>query len=178
LRPISVNDEEGRVNSDAKKAVLRMIPYGIYVLTADAKGSLAAATVNWVTQSAFTPPLVVVGIKADSGAYATVKAAQAFALNMLGKEQKAMAFTFFRPTDVSDGKLSGQPFRSGATGAPLLIDAVGAIECRVTAIVEQGDHHIVVGEVVEAHLNKPLSGRPDAAILEMKDLGDNVFYGG
>jgi flavin reductase (DIM6/NTAB) family NADH-FMN oxidoreductase RutF len=51
------------MNSDAKKAVLRMIPYGIYVLTADAKGSLAAATVNWVTQSAFTPPLVVVGIK-------------------------------------------------------------------------------------------------------------------
>jgi hypothetical protein len=32
--------------------------------------------------------------------------------------------------------------------------------------------------VVEAHLNKPLSGRPDAAILETKDLGDNVFYGG
>jgi hypothetical protein len=31
---------------------------------------------------------------------------------------------------------------------------------------------------VEAHLNNPFSGRPDAAILEMKDLGDNVFYGG
>jgi hypothetical protein len=27
-------------------------------------------------------------------------------------------------------------------------------------------------------LPKPISGRPDAAILEMKDLGDNVFYGG
>jgi len=32
--------------------------------------------------------------------------------------------------------------------------------------------------VIEAHLNKPFSVRPDAAILEMKDLGDNVFYGG
>jgi flavin reductase (DIM6/NTAB) family NADH-FMN oxidoreductase RutF len=42
----------------------------------------------------------------------------------------------------------------------------------VTSIVEQGDHHIIVGEVVEAHLNTPPSGRPDAAILEMKDLGD------
>jgi hypothetical protein len=51
-------------------------------------------------------------------------------------------------------------------------------ERSMTSCVEQGDHHIVVGEVVEAHLNKPLSGRPDAAILEMKDLGDNVFYGG
>jgi flavin reductase (DIM6/NTAB) family NADH-FMN oxidoreductase RutF len=167
------------MNTDAKKIVLRMIPYGIYVLTADdGEGNLAASTVNWVTQSAFASPLVVVGIKADSGTYKAVKAARNFALNMLGKEQKALAFTFFRPADVSDGKLSGQPFRKGTTGAPVLIEAPGAIECRVTAIVEQGDHHIVVGEVIEAHLGKPLAGRPDAAILEMKDLGENVVYGG
>ena len=166
------------MNTDSKKTVLRMIPYGIYVLTVDdAKGNVAAATVNWVTQTAFAPPLVIVGVKADSGTYKTVKAAQAFALNMLGKEHKSLAFTFFRPVDLTDGKLSGQAFRKGETGAPILIDAPGAIECRVTAIVEQGDHHIVVGEVVEAHLNRPLTGRPDTAILEMKDLGENVFYG-
>ena len=167
------------MNADAKKTVLRMIPYGIYVLTADdGKGNIAAATVNWVTQSAFGPPLVVVGVKTDSGAYKTIKAAQTFVLNMLGKEHKSLAFTFFRPVDVSDGKLSGQAYRKGTTGAPILVDAPGAVECRVTTIVEQGDHHIVVGEVVEAHLNRPPAGRPDAAILEMKDLGDNVFYGG
>ena len=167
------------MNADAKKTVLRMTPYGIYVLTADdGKGSIAAATVNWVTQSAFAPPLVVVGVKTDSGAYKIVKEAQAFALNMLGKEQKGVAFAFFKPTQISEGKLSGQAYRRGTTGAPILVDAPGAVECRVRAIVEQGDHHIVVGEVVEAHLNKPPAGRPDAAILEMKDLGDNVFYGG
>ena len=167
------------MNTDSKKAVLRMIPYGIYVLTADdARGNVVAATVNWVTQSAFAPPLVVVGVKADSGTYKTVKSAQAFALNMLGKDQKNLAFTFFRPADVSEGKISGQAVRKGETGAPILVDAPGAVECRVTAIVEQGDHHVVVGEVVEAHLNRPLSGRPDTAILEMKDLGENVFYGG
>jgi flavin reductase (DIM6/NTAB) family NADH-FMN oxidoreductase RutF len=167
------------MNADAKKTVLRMIPYGIYVLTADdGKGNVAAATVNWVTQSAFAPPLVVVGVKTDSGAYKIVKDAKVFALNMLGKEQKGVAFAFFKPTQVADGKLSGQAYRKGTTGAPLLDDAPGAIECRVTSIVEQGDHHVVVGEVVEAHLNRPPSGRPDAAILEMKDLGDNVFYGG
>jgi len=167
------------MNADAKKTVLRMIPYGIYVLTADdGQGNIAAATVNWVTQSAFGPPLVVAAVKADSGTYKTVKAAKTFALNMLGKDHKSLAFTFFRPADVSDGKLSGQPYRKGATGAPILSDAPGAVECKVTDIIERGDHHIVVGEVVEAHLQKPPAGRPDAAILEMKDLGDNVFYGG
>jgi flavin reductase (DIM6/NTAB) family NADH-FMN oxidoreductase RutF len=167
------------MNGDAKKTVLRMIPYGIYVLTADdGKGNIAAATVNWVTQTAFAPPLVVVGVKTDSGAYQVVKSAKAFALNMLGKDHKGLAFTFFKPAQASDGKISGQAYTKGSTGAPLLDVAPGAVECRVTSIVEQGDHHIVVGEVVEAHLNKPPAGRPDAAILEMKDLGDNVFYGG
>ena len=167
------------MNADAKKIVLRMIPYGIYVFTADdGKGNLAAATVNWVTQTAFAPPLVVVGIKADSGAYKVVKDAGAFALNMLGKDQKGLAFAFFKPADVSDGKLSGESYRKGASGAPLLVNAPAAVECKVKTIVAEGDHHIVVGEVIEAHLAKTPTGRPDAAILEMKDLGDNVFYGG
>ena len=167
------------MDANAKKTTLRMIPYGIYVLTADdGKGNIAAATVNWVTQTAFAPPLVVVGVKTDSGAYQVIKAGGTFALNMLGKEQKPLAFTFFRPADVSDGKLSGQAYRKGTTGAPILVDAPAAVECKVTTIVEQGDHHIVVGEVIDAHLNKPPAGRPDAAIVEMKDLGDNVFYGG
>ena len=167
------------LNGEAKKTVLRMIPYGIYVLTADdGKGNIAAATVNWVTQTAFAPPRLVVGVKADSGAYATIKAGGHFALNMLGKDQKALAFTFFRPADVADGKISGQAYRRGETGAPILIEALGAVECRVAQIVEEGDHHIVVGEVVQAILERPIAGRPDAAILEMKDLGDTVFYGG
>ncbi|MGO8916603.1 MAG: flavin reductase family protein [Stellaceae bacterium] len=167
------------MNSDAKKTTLRMIPYGIYVLTAnDGKGGIAAATVNFVTQTSFAPPLVAVGVKADSGTYQVMKAAGGFALNMLGKDQKSLAFTFFRPADVTEGKLSGQPYRPGTTGAPILVEAPGALECRVKTIVAEGDHHIVLGEVVEAHLMKPPAGRPDAAILEMKDLGENVFYGG
>ncbi len=118
-----------------------------------------------------------VGVKTDSGAYAVIKATGKFALNMLGKDGKGLAFTFFKPAQLADGKLSGQSFKAGATGAPILDAAIGAIECDLKAIVGDADHH-VVGEVVEAHLPKPLSGRPDAAILEMKDLGDTVFYGG
>jgi flavin reductase (DIM6/NTAB) family NADH-FMN oxidoreductase RutF len=167
------------MNADAKKTALRMIPYGIYVLTADdGKGGIAAATVNWVTQSAFAPPLIVVGVKTDSGAYKIVRETRNFVLNMLGKDQKGLAFTFFKPAEAKDGKISGQPYHKGVTGAPILSDAPAAVECRVKHIIEEGDHHVVLAEVVEAHVMKPPAGRPDAAILEMKDLGDNVFYGG
>ncbi len=61
------------------------------------------------------------------GTSQTVKTAQAFALNMLGKDQKSLAFTFFRPADVSVGKLSGQSFRKGTTGAPILVDVPGRL---------------------------------------------------
>ena len=61
------------MDDDAKKTALRMIPYGIYVLTAKHGDDIAAATVNWVTQTAFDPPLLVVGLKTDSGAYGLVK---------------------------------------------------------------------------------------------------------
>ena len=167
------------MDADAKKTALRMIPYGIYVLTADdGKGNVAGATVNWVTQTAFAPPLVVVGVKTDSGAYSIIKGTKSFTLNMLGKEHKGLAFTFFKPAQLADGKLSGQAIHKGANGAPILDAALAAVECKVSTIVEQGDHHIVIGEVVEAHVPNPITGRLDSAILEMRDLGDNVYYGG
>ena len=167
------------MDADAKKTALRMIPYGIYVLTAeDGNGETAASTVNWVTQTSFDPPLVAVGVKTDSGAYKILKASGSFVLNFLGKGQQGAAFTFFKPAERDGDTLSGEPIRKGATGAPVLTNAPASVECRVAEIVERGDHHIVVGEVVEANVAKAPEGRADDASLHMRDLGDKVFYGG
>ena len=76
------------MDADAKKMVLRMIPCGIYVLTAkDSDSTVAAEIVNWGTRTSFDPPLVAIGVKADSGAYDTFKKLGNFALNFLGKGQ-------------------------------------------------------------------------------------------
>ncbi len=167
------------MNEDHKKTALRMIPYGIYVLTAKAgDGTVGTATVNWVTQTSFAPPLVAIGVKADSGAYAALKESGNFILNMLGKGQQGAAFAFFKPAQVEGDTISGEPVRAGTTGAPILKSAHACVECKVAEIVERGDHHIVIGEVVNAHVEKAPAGRPDEAILEMKDLGEKVFYGG
>jgi flavin reductase (DIM6/NTAB) family NADH-FMN oxidoreductase RutF len=167
------------MDATVKKTALRMIPYGIYVLTAEAAdGRVAAATVNFVTQTSFNPPLVAVALKADSASYALVKEAKVFALNMLGKGQQGAAFAFFKPADKVGDKIGGEPCRKGSSGAPILLSAPASVECKVVAVVEKGDHHIVVGEVVDATLAKPPEGRPDHAILHMGDLGPNVFYGG
>ena len=124
------------MDADAKKTALRMIPYGIYVLTAESKdGKVAASTVNWVTQTAFAPPLVVVGVKADSGAHAIIKESKVFALNMLGKDQKGQAFTFFKSLERDGNTIGGEAFRKGSLGAPILENAPAFVECAV------GRHH-------------------------------------
>src|SRR6185436_9611782 len=90
-------DKEEHMDEDAKKKALRMIPYGLFLLTAKNGDDIASGTVNWITQTSFKPPLVAVGIKQDSHPYAVVKASGAFALNALGADQKDIAQTFFGP---------------------------------------------------------------------------------
>ena len=54
------------MDADTKKMALRLIPDGIYVLTAKSSDStVPAATMNWATQTSFDPPLVAIGVKAD-----------------------------------------------------------------------------------------------------------------
>ena len=111
--PLILTPGRGRARSalmddDAKKTALRMIPYGLYVLTAqDGEGNVAAATVNWVIQTSFEPPLVAVGVKVESGAHALIKSTGSFALNVLGKGQQGQAYAFFKPVERDGDTLGG-----------------------------------------------------------------------
>lgn len=167
------------MDSDAKKAALRMIPYGLYVLTAEDKdGRVAASTVTWVTQTSFEPPLVVVGVKADSGAHSVIKSSGSFCLNVLGKDQGETAFTFFKSAEREGNTISGEPCHAGSTGSPILERCPAYFECRLVETVERGDHSIFVGEVVDAGVVTPAEGRPDEVTLTLSDLGEKIFYGG
>jgi flavin reductase (DIM6/NTAB) family NADH-FMN oxidoreductase RutF len=156
-----------------------MMPYGLYVLTAESKsGAVAAATINWVTQTAFVPPLVVVGVKADSGAHAIIKEMGKFALNALGKGQQGMAFNFLKSHERAGDTIGGEPFEQSPGGVPILLTTPAWVECKLVETIERGDHSIFVGEVTEAGVRQAPEGRADEAILWLKDLGERVFYGG
>lgn len=172
---MTVNDSAA---SAASKTALRMIPYGLFVLTTRAGEEVSAGTINWVTQTAFHPPLIVAGIRADSRSHALIKASGVFNLNLLGKGQQAIAFSFFKPSVLEDGKLSGHKFRPAANGCPILEDAPAWLECKLVNTIEGADHSVFVGEVTGAGLNTPISGRPDELTLQLRDLGEKIHYGG
>lgn len=160
------------MDAETKKQVLRKLTYGLYVLSAAHQGEPAAGTVNWLSQASFSPPLVMVGVKADSRLHSLIERSGTFAVSILGAGQKDVAQAFFRPSEVKGGKINGYAFQPGpATGAPILTDLPAWFEARVTDAVKRGDHTVFVAEVVEAGVRDP-QARP----LEMWDTG--WFYGG
>lgn len=164
---------------DTKKSVLRMIPYGLYVLTSGSHtGNYAAATVTWVSQASFEPPLVVVAVRVDSYIHAVIDEEKAFALNILGKDQGDLAFAYFKTPEVTEKTIGGQPFRAGVTSVPILKNAPAYLECNLVDSLNHGDHSVFLGEVINVGQTTKPVGRPDEFTLKMVDLGEKIYYGG
>lgn len=142
------------MDPNQKKKALRMMTYGLYVATARAGEKCVAGTITWLSQCSFDPPLMMVGIQRDSSLNKAIKAARAFAVHIVGKNQKKLATTFFKAAVQDEDKLSGYRFEEGATGAPILVDPPAWLECRVLEEVRRGDHTIFVAEVVGAGVRR------------------------
>lgn len=157
----------------AKKTALRMIPYGMFVLTSkNTSGQeVGAATINWITQTSFVPPLVALGVKVGTTSHQHITDSGVFAINVINKDQVNMAFNFFKTHQRKGDTIGGQSFELGReTGCPLLLNCSAWWECRVVSEFANGDHTLFVGEVVEAGVR-----RGDQTIL-MRD--HNLNYGG
>ncbi len=158
------------MDPQVKKTVLRKLPHGVYIVGVMHNGQRNAFTGTWLTQVSFTPPLVAIGVRKDSGSFQMLKDGGVFSVNLLDKTQKSIAEHFVKPATSGD-KLAGIKTRSGSTGAPVLEDALGYFECRVREIAnEHGDHALVIGEVVDAGLYR------DEPALTLMDTG--WHYGG
>jgi flavin reductase (DIM6/NTAB) family NADH-FMN oxidoreductase RutF len=145
--------EVNTVDEQAKKIALRKIPYGLFVLGVKRGDEVNASTVTWLSQCSLNPPLVMVALKVGTSTYEAVKSDRVFSVNVLGRGQQEVAAHFFKPAYRVGNKLGNYAYRTALTGAPLLEDAIAWWECQVRAILEMGDHHVVVGEVVEAGVN-------------------------
>jgi len=160
------------VDPQVKKTVLRKMPHGIYIVGVKHQQHVNAFTATWMTQCSFTPPLVAVGVKKGTLSHDMVQQGRVFSVNMVGKEQKALAEHFVKPAQgQADVKLAGIPYTLGKTGAPILKEAIAFFECEVREITNHsGDHAVVIGEVVEAGV------RQDVEALTLRDTG--WHYGG
>ena len=163
------------MDTAAKKTTLRMIPYGLYVLTAVTDDSVGCGTINWVSQMSFEPPLLALGVKNDTRSFANIKAGGALAMSFLGTGQGELAHAFFGDAELDGNELVTRdkrvPCERSPGGAVVLTDAPAWAELKLVETVEVGDHAVVVVEVIDVGLR---SENPE--VLTLKELGLN--YGG
>ena len=135
-----------------KKKVLRKFSYGLYLVTTGGREDHGAFTANWLVQSSFEPPLLMIAVEQDAHSLGVLRQSGVFAVHIFAAGQRELAGHFGRNTAKVGDKLAGHAARPGTTGAPLLEDTIGAVECRVVGEMPSGDHIVFVGEVVDAHL--------------------------
>jgi flavin reductase (DIM6/NTAB) family NADH-FMN oxidoreductase RutF len=138
------------MDAGARKQTLRMLSNGIYVLTSASGGRYGAATVTWLSQASFKPPLLMAALRPESNVFQCLEKSGVAVVHIVDRAQQDMAQRFFAPTAVQDGTLNGEPFAPGRTQAPVLKNALAYCECVVRQLCPLGDHTVVVMEVVEA----------------------------
>jgi flavin reductase (DIM6/NTAB) family NADH-FMN oxidoreductase RutF len=128
---------------------MRSYPSGLAVLTVDANGERLGLTVNSLVSLSLEPPLVGVAISRQAAMHELLRDAGRFAASLLAADQGDVAQHFARGVPPI-AMWHGLVWRAGETGAPLLEDAIGWLECELAAEHEAGDHTLFVGSVVVA----------------------------
>ncbi len=98
------------------------------------------------------PPLIAICPAKTSSSWPKLRAAGAFCVNMLHAGQVDLCNRF---AQSGGDKFTGVDWQPGATGAPILADALAWIECTLHDEVEAGDHTIAIGRVAAYERTAP-----------------------
>ena len=138
---------------DELRSLMRLFPAGVSVVTADADGDRIGVTMGSLVSLSLEPALVGIAVGKANALHELLRAAGAFGVSLLRGDQEDAAAHFAR----------GMPpvllweaieVRTGTTGVPLLVAALGWIECRVWAEYDVGDHTFFVGEVAALEIGE------------------------
>ena len=134
-----------------RQRALRLLSNGVYVLTSRAGERCGAATVTWVSQISFKPPLIMAAVRRESNVFKCLAESRVAVLHIVGDGQQELARRFFHPTAAGNGTINGEPVVEGKTSAPVLARLPAHLECEVKSIVDtDGDHAVVILRAVEA----------------------------
>ena len=134
------------VATDALKQLLGRRAAAVAIVTARAGERIHGMTVTAYTEVSLEPPLVLVCADQTSNTHPVISAGGVFALNLLSDAQAELSNRFASKQD-EDRRFEGIAWETAVTGAPILPGVLGALDCRVVAAHEAGDHVIYVGRV-------------------------------
>ena len=141
-------------NGEHFRLAMREFASGVCLVTSPG-AERAGCTATAVSSLSLTPPALIVCLDRANSTFLRLRDMGVFAVNVLAAEHEALAARFAG----RDGAKGEARFQLGdwmqlVTGAPVLADALAAIECRVEEILDRNTHAIVIGAVEAVRLGE------------------------
>jgi flavin reductase (DIM6/NTAB) family NADH-FMN oxidoreductase RutF len=140
------------VHAASVEAVARLIDREIWVVTAAAGAKQGGLTATWVSYASIDParPILLAGIAPNHATAELIEASGHFAAHLLRPDQAELARNFAEGSSRDRDKLAGLSTRPGPGGAPILVDSLAVLVCRVFHRLDAGDRLFYWAEVLAA----------------------------
>ncbi|PJF32723.1 MAG: hypothetical protein CUN52_00215 [Phototrophicales bacterium] len=114
-------------------------------------GEIKGMTASSFTSVSMNPYLILICVAKKLYTHEVLLHSDVFAVNILNSAQIEIAqiFAGMRP-DITD-RFAHVGYTTADTGAPILPDVSGWLDCRKYQTIDAGDHTIFIGEVVSAY---------------------------
>jgi len=147
VRSVSIETE---VTSGDFRDAMRQLTGGVSVITAGRGRDISGMTVTSVSSLSVDPSALIVSINRESSSWPLVKRYGFFGVNILTSDQIDIAERFTGKGGLKGAdRFAGARWTTRASGVPLLVGALAAIDCEVEDVVERHSHAIVIGRVLD-----------------------------
>ena len=147
VRSVSI---EAEVTSGDFRNAMRQLTGGVSVITAGRGRDISGMTVTSVSSLSVDPPALIVSVNREASSWPLVKRYGFFGVNILTSDQIDIAERFTGKGGLKGAdRFAGARWTTRASGVPLLVGALAAIDCEVEDIVERHSHAIVIGRVLD-----------------------------
>jgi flavin reductase (DIM6/NTAB) family NADH-FMN oxidoreductase RutF len=142
------------IDSDLFRQVMSQFATGITIVTTRAGEEIHGLTANSFCSVSLEPPLVLVCVDKNAYSHDLIAAGRNFAVNILKASQETLARRFAANNLTANERFAEIQFHTEVTGAPILPESLGWLDCRLFAAYPGGDHTIYVGEVLALGRNE------------------------
>jgi|SRR3990172_4697147 len=132
------------------RVAMRHWATGVTIVATRHAGVIHGMTVNAFTSVSLTPPLIVVSIESIVRTHALIQQSGVFAVTMLKDGQAWVSDRFAGRDTEHEDRFEGLRTVTAVTGAPILAENIGYLDCVVRQAYPAGDHTLFIAEVVAA----------------------------
>ncbi|VIO69594.1 Flavin-dependent monooxygenase, reductase subunit HsaB [Bradyrhizobium ivorense] len=141
---------DSAVSAAEFRGAMRHLTGGVSVITAGRGKDISGMTVSSVSSLSVDPPSLMVSINRTASSYPLIARHGVFGVNILTADQLDIAERFTGKGGLKGAeRFAGAEWTTSASGVPLLVGALAALDCEVEEIIERHSHAIVIGRVLE-----------------------------